>query len=82
MKRVKFIKTGYETVMKDSLVANYEKKKKPVIKVLGDAKEEKKEDIAPGEKEELMKTLDDLGIEYNPNLGVKKLKAILKKETE
>ena len=48
MKRVKFISNGYETVMNEKLVDNYMKKKKPVIKVLGDAKAVVKEPVKKG----------------------------------
>lgn len=46
MKRVKFLKNGYETVMNDDLAKMYEDKSK--VEILGNAK-------APGEKQPIKK---------------------------
>lgn len=52
MKKVKFIKNGYQTVMNDKLAAIYAKKKVKIdgkeiskIKILGDVKETEREPV-------------------------------------
>ena len=49
MKKVKYVKDGFETVMTDKVAKIYEKKGK--VKVLGDAKEEAAPEKKPGKGE-------------------------------